>query len=96
MTDALSQMRSNIQTLTTEVHETLKNHSPDKWSMVVWLYAMRLEKTPARCYATQKITQFAFADIRRTIAHEFGDVDFDIGCPKPVKPAKNSFMCLVA
>lgn len=69
-------------------------------TMLVWLYAMRLEKTPARRYATQKRTQFTFADVRRTIAHEVGQVNFDIGCPKPVKPAKNSlirtFMRLVA
>jgi len=67
---------------------------------LVWLYACRLEKTPARRYATQKRTEFAFADVRRIMAHEIGKPSFVIGCPKRFKPAQNSlihvFMQLLA
>ncbi len=67
---------------------------------LTWLYASRLEKMPARRYATQKRTEFAFADVRRIIAHEIGQPNFDIGCSKTAKPAQNSliqiFMRLVA
>ena len=67
---------------------------------LTWLYAARLDKAPARRYATQKRTEFAFADVRRIIAHEIGQPNFDIGCSKTTKPAQNSliqiFMRLVA
>ncbi len=59
---------------------------------LVWLYAMCLDKTPARRYAAGKRTEFAFADVRRLIANEIGTPDFGIGCPKLPKPANNPFI----
>jgi len=69
-------------------------------STIVWLYAERLNKAPARRYASQNRTEYAFADVRRTMANEIGHQDFVIGCPKSGKPPRNSllqsFMRLVA
>lgn len=67
---------------------------------LIWIYADRLDKTPARRYATGRRTEYAFADVRRSIADAVAQPGFDIGCPKPHKPAQNSliqmFMRLVA
>lgn len=59
---------------------------------LTWVYAQCLEKTPARRYATQKRTEYAFADVRRIIADEIGKPDFDIGCHKLRKSANNSLL----
>jgi len=55
---------------------------------LVWIYAARLQQTPARRYATHERREYAFADVRRSLAHEIGKPDFDIGCPTPLRPAR--------
>lgn len=67
---------------------------------LVWVYAERLEHTPKRRYANLQRTEFAFADVRRTLAEEIGKPGFVIGCHKSHKPKENrllqAFMRLVA
>ena len=67
---------------------------------LVWIYAERLDHTPKRRYASQSRTEYAFADVRRTMADEIGKPGFVIGCLKSHKPTENTrlqtFMRLVA
>jgi len=41
---------------------------------------LQLENTPKRRYANQKRTEYAFADVRRTIADEISRPSFVIRC----------------
>ncbi len=67
---------------------------------LTWIYADRLEKTPARRYASGHRTEFTFADVRRSIADAVSKPGFSIGCHQPHKPTQNyliqMFMRLVA
>ena len=67
---------------------------------LTWIYADRMDHTPARRYMTDKRTEFAFADVRRAIADAIAKQGFDIGCPEVTKPKRKSllstFMRLVA
>jgi hypothetical protein len=67
---------------------------------LTWIFADRMDHTPARRYATNTRTEYAFADVRRSIADTIAKQGFDIGCPKVTKPERKSllstFMRLVA
>jgi SRSO17 transposase len=67
---------------------------------LAWIYAERLEHTPKRRYTNRQRTEFAFADVRRTLAEEIGKPGFIIGCHKSHKSTENTllqtFMRLVA
>jgi hypothetical protein len=67
---------------------------------LAWIYANRMDHTPARRYATNTRTEYAFADVRRSIADTIAKQGFDIGCPEVTKPERKSllstFMRLVA
>ena len=62
---------------------------------LVWIYAARLQHTPAQRYATHERREYAFADVRRSLAHEMGKADFDIGCSIPLKPARNPLIATI-
>lgn len=62
---------------------------------LVWIYAARLQQTPARRYVTHERREYAFADVRRSLAQEIGKPDFDIGCPIPLKPARNPLIATI-
>ncbi len=59
---------------------------------LTWIYAERLDKTPARRYASANRTEFAFADVRRTIANEIGKPNFSIVCHDLSITKHNSFL----
>jgi hypothetical protein len=67
---------------------------------LTWMFADRMDHTPARRYATNTTTEYAFTDVRRSIADTIAKQGFDIGCPKATKPERKSllstFMRLVA
>jgi len=67
---------------------------------LTWIFADRMDHTPARRYATNTRTEYAFADVRRSIADTIAKHGFDIGCPEVTKPETESllstFMRLVA
>ncbi len=55
---------------------------------ITWLYAASLEQAPARRYAAAGRTEYAFADVRRALAHDLADVGFGVDCddPRPRHP----------
>jgi len=59
---------------------------------VTWIYADRLDHTPTRRYAVNNRKHFAFSDVRKLITQAALDKDFNRVCPKPGKPAQNSFI----
>jgi hypothetical protein len=62
---------------------------------LVWIYAERITQTPARRYATNKRTEFAFGDVRRLIAGVIAKEGFDSLCIKPPKPTENPLMAAI-
>ena len=62
---------------------------------ITWLYAAHLPHAPARRYASQKTTEFAFGDVRRSLAKDIGKGSFDIDCQSPRKPERNSIISTV-
>ncbi len=67
---------------------------------LTWIYACRLEKTPARRHAVNGRTHYAFSDIRRLVARAAMDENFSILCPPPgnsiLKSLASAFMRLAA
>jgi len=62
---------------------------------VVWIYAARLQHTPARRYATHDRREYAFPDLRRSLAREVAEPDLNIGCPTSLKPARNPLIATI-
>jgi hypothetical protein len=58
---------------------------------LTWVYACHLNKTPSRRHAVKGRNHFAFSDVRRLIAQDALDKDFQLVCPIPRKPIENSF-----
>jgi len=58
---------------------------------LTWAYACHLNKTPSRRHAVKGRNHFAFSDVRRLIAQDALDKDFQLVCPLPRKPIENSF-----
>ena len=58
---------------------------------ITWMYACHLSKTPSRRHAVKGRNHFAFSDVRRLIAQEALDNDFQLVCPLPRKPMENTF-----
>ena len=59
---------------------------------LTWIYADRLKADPQRRHKVKGRTSFAFSDIRRIMAEEVLDDNFDRLCPKLGKPAIKSFI----
>jgi len=62
---------------------------------LVWIYADRIAHTPARRYATNERTEFAFGDVRRLITGVIAKRGFDSVCLKYPKPKQNSLMATI-
>jgi len=62
---------------------------------ITWLYAARLAQAPARRYAAGRRTEFAFADVRRALAHEFADGGFGVDCGNPPQGTRNPLIAVV-
>ncbi len=67
---------------------------------LTWIYACRLEKTPARKHAVNGRAHYAFSDVRRLVAKAAMDENFSILCPPPdnsiLKSLASVFMRLAA
>jgi hypothetical protein len=62
---------------------------------IVWIYGAHLEKTPPRRYPTTQRTEYAFADLRRTLSKDLGGRGFGIDCAAGSKPTRNPLIAAV-
>jgi len=53
---------------------------------ITWIYAAHLKQAPIRRYASQNTTEYAFADVRRSLAKHLANEGFGIVCQYPDKP----------
>jgi hypothetical protein len=67
---------------------------------ITWIYAAHLHQAPARRYPSENTTEFAFADVRRSLARHLAREGFGIDCHGPdkshQKPLISAVMRLVA
>ena len=59
---------------------------------LTWIYADRLQHEPDRKYKIRGRASFAFSDVRRIIAEEALNPDFQSICPSHVQSPQNSFV----
>jgi len=59
---------------------------------LVWIYADRLQSTPSRRHQVLGRTSFAFSDVRRLIAEDALDPDFQRVCPTPQQSPQKTFV----
>ncbi|RKT44374.1 IS701 family transposase [Thiocapsa rosea] len=62
---------------------------------ITWIYAASLEQAPARRYAAARRTEYAFADVRRALAHDLADVGFGVDCDDPGQGTRNPLIVAV-
>jgi len=62
---------------------------------ITWIYAAHLKQAPNRRYASQTTTEFAFADVRRTLAQDLAEEGFGCDCPNPDKPHGKSLISVI-
>lgn len=62
---------------------------------ITWIYAAHLRKAPIRRYASRKTTEYAFADVRRSLAKRIENEGFGIDCHDPGKPNRNPLISAV-
>lgn len=62
---------------------------------ITWLYAASLEQAPARRYAAARRTEYAFADVRRALAHDLADVGFGVDRGDPRHGTRNPLIAAV-
>jgi len=62
---------------------------------LVWIYADRIRHTPARRYATNDRTEFAFGDVRRLISSAIAKQGFDRLCVESTKPTQNPLIATI-
>jgi hypothetical protein len=47
---------------------------------ITWIYAEYLKQAPIRRYASQNTAEYAFADVRRSLAKHLANEGFGIDC----------------
>jgi hypothetical protein len=62
---------------------------------LTWLYAEHLEQAPARRCASENTTEYAFADVRRTLAKDHANEGFGIERQDRAKPDRNPLVSAV-
>jgi len=62
---------------------------------IVWIYAEHLHQAPVRRYASKNTSEFAFADVRRSLARHLANEGFGIDCKDSGKPDKNPLISTV-
>ena len=62
---------------------------------ITWIYGASLEQAPARRYAAARRTEYAFADLRRALAHDLADVGFGVDCGDPGHGTRNPLIAAV-
>jgi hypothetical protein len=55
----------------------------------------RLGETPARRHAAGRLTEYAFADVRRALARDLADVGFGVACGNPDHGSRNPLIAAV-
>ena len=58
---------------------------------IIWQYAQRMNRAPARRHAVLNRGSFAFSDVRRAIAKDALSDEFSLGLPNTRQSANNSF-----
>lgn len=62
---------------------------------ITWIYAEQLNTAPIRRYATAERTEYAFADVRRSLAKSIGRGSFGIDCQDLSKPKRNPLIATI-
>ena len=62
---------------------------------ITWIYAAHLNQAPIRRYASENTTEYAFADVRRSLAQHIAKEGFGIDCQDPGKPDHNPLISTV-
>lgn len=62
---------------------------------LTWIYGAHLPKAPVRRYASKHTKEFAFADIRRSLASEIAQDGFGIDCYNGCKTSQNSLIATI-
>jgi len=62
---------------------------------LTWIYAALLEQAPPRRYASQRTTEYAFADVRRALSKHLAEEGFGTGCPDSANPHRKSLIATV-
>jgi len=62
---------------------------------ITWIYAAHLNQAPIRRYASENTTEYAFADVRRSLARHIAKEGFGIDCQDPGKPDRNPLISTV-
>ena len=62
---------------------------------ITWIYAEYLNKAPIRRYASRRTTEYAFADVRRSLARHLAKEGFGIDCQDPDKLDQNPLISTV-
>jgi len=62
---------------------------------LTWIYAAHLPQAPARRYASENTSEYAFADVRRSLAKHIAEEGFGSDCPASGKPHRNSLISQV-
>jgi hypothetical protein len=60
-----------------------------------WIYGANMKQAPARRYAAARRTEYAFADVRRALAHDLADVGFGVDCGDPGHGTRNPLIAAV-
>jgi len=62
---------------------------------ITWIYAAHAAQAPSRRYASEHTTEYAFADVRRALAHDIANQGFGIDCHHPDKPERKPLISAV-
>ena len=62
---------------------------------ITWIYAAHLKQAPMRRYASENTTEYAFADVRRSLAKHLAREGFGIDCQDADKPSRKPLISAV-
>ena len=62
---------------------------------ITWIYAAHLKQPPIRRYASEHTTEYAFADVRRSLAKHLAREGFGIDCQDADKPRRKPLISAV-
>jgi hypothetical protein len=62
---------------------------------ITWIFGAGLERPPARRHAARRLTEYAFADVRRALARDLADVGFGVACGNPDHGSRNPLIAAV-
>jgi hypothetical protein len=62
---------------------------------ITWIYAEHLKQAPIRRYASQNTAEYAFADVRRSLAKHLANEGFGIDCQNADKSDRNPLISTI-